>query len=259
MCPVDHSLTDILLLVVAGLAAGVVNAIAGGGSLLTFPALIATGLPAVAANVTNSLSVSPGYCASVFGSRADLKGQERRALSLVPVAITGGIVGCVLLLETPASIFEVIAPFLVLSATAVLAFQTRLRALVGHPAQLSPKRRRATMIVLTGLGAVYGGYFGAALGVVLVAVLALVLDERLQRVNALKNVLSATVGLVTVVIYAIFGPVSWLGVAVTAPATVAGGYLGARLASRLSAIALRRTIVLFGTTIGCILLYRALR
>jgi uncharacterized membrane protein YfcA len=256
---VDHSLPNIVLLIVAGLAAGVVNAIAGGGSLLTFPALIATGLPAVSANVTNSLAVSPGYCASVYGSRADLKGQERRALSLIPVAIVGSVVGCVLLLETPASAFEVIAPFLVLSATAVLAFQTRLRALVGHPAQLSPKRQRATMIVLTGLGAAYGGYFGAALGVILVAVLALVLDERLQRVNALKNVLSATVGLVTVVIYAIFGPVSWLGVLITAPASMAGGYLGARVARRLSATVLRWTIVVFGTTIGCILLYRALR
>lgn len=255
----DPSLPNIALLLAAGLAAGVVNAIAGGGSLLTFPALIATGLPAIAANVTNSLSVSPGYCASVYGSRADLEGQERRALSLIPVAIVGGVIGCVLLLVTPASAFEVIAPFLVLSATAVLAFQTRLRALVGHPAQLSPKRQRATMIVLTGLGAAYGGYFGAALGVILVAVLALVLDERLQRVNALKNVISATVGLVTVVIFAIFGPVSWLGVLITAPASMAGGYLGARLARRLSATALRWTIVVFGTTIGCFLLYRALR
>jgi uncharacterized membrane protein YfcA len=255
---VDASVGHIALLLVAGLAAGIVNAIAGGGSLLTFPALIAVGLPAVSANVTNSISVSPGYVASVYGSRADLEGQERRALGLVPVAIVGGVVGCVLLLQTPASAFEVIAPFLVLGATAVLAFQTRLRALVGHPAQLSPRRRQATMFTLTALGAAYGGYFGAALGVILVAVLALVLDERLQRVNALKNVLSATVGLVTVVVYAIFGPVSWLGVLITAPASMVGGYVGARVARRLSAKALRRTIVVFGTTIGCILLYRAL-
>ncbi|WP_073260623.1 TSUP family transporter [Cryptosporangium aurantiacum] len=252
------SLTDITLLIVAGLAAGVVNAFAGGGSLLTFPALIATGLPPVSANVTNSLSVTPGYWSSVYGSRAELTGQRRRALSLAPIGLVGGIAGCILLLVTPAGVFEYIVPFLVLSATAVLGFQTKLRDLVGHPAQLPRARKNATLVILTFLGSAYGGYFGAALGVVLVAVLALVLDETLQRVNALKNVLSAVVGLVTVVVYAIFGPVSWLGVAVTAPATVAGGYLGARLARRLSANALRWTIVIFGTVIGLVLLYRAI-
>lgn len=251
------SLLDVALLVVAGLAAGIVNGIAGGGSLLTFPALIAVGLPPVSANVTNSLSVAPGYLSSVYGSRKELRGQGRRAAKLIPVAVVGGIVGCVLLLVTPADVFEYIVPFLVLSATAALAFQAKLKDFVGHPADLAPTRRNTTMFVLTFLGSAYGGYFGAALGVVLVAVLALVLDETLQRVNALKNVLSATVGVVTVVVYAFFGPVSWLGVAVTAPATVAGGYLGAKLARRLSARALRWTIVVFGTAIGLVLLYRA--
>jgi len=256
--PMHLSLTDITLLVLAGLAAGAVNAIAGGGSLLSFPALIAVGLPPVAANVTNALSVTPGYLSSVYGSRRDLAGQRRRALGLAPLALVGGVAGCALLLVTPAGVFEYVVPFLVLSATAVLGFQTKLRGLVGHPAQLGKVRRRTTMVLLTFLGAAYGGYFGAALGVVLVAVLALVLDETLQRVNALKNVLSATVGVVTVVVYALFGPVSWLGVAVTAPATVAGGYLGARLARRLSARTLRWTIVIFGTAIGLVLLYQAI-
>jgi uncharacterized membrane protein YfcA len=254
----DYSLTDVVLLVAAGLGAGIVNAIAGGGSLLTFPALIAAGLPAVDANVTNSLSVSPGYLASVYGSRAELKGQGRRALWLVPIAVVGGVIGCVLLLVTPSSAFEIMAPFLVLVATALLGLQPRIKKLVGHPAHLDPRKRKATMGVLAAVGAAYGGYFGAALGVVLVAVLALVLDEKLQRINALKNVLSATVGLVTIVVYAIFGPVSWLGVLITAPASMAGGYLGSRLARRLSATALRRTVVTFGTAIGCYLLVKAL-
>jgi uncharacterized membrane protein YfcA len=252
------SLTDIALLVIAGLAAGIVNGIAGGGSLLTFPALLAAGLPPVSANVTNSLSVTPGYFSSVYGSRKDLRGQGRRTKVLIPIALVGGVAGCALLLGTPQELFEYIVPFLVLSATAVLAFQNQLRGLVGHPAQLRKSRRNATMVILTFLGAAYGGYFGAALGVVLVAVLALVLDEALRRVNALKNVLSAAVGTVTVVVYALFGPVNWLGVAVTAPATVAGGYLGARLARRLSAQALRVTIVVFGTVIGLVLLYQAI-
>ncbi|TQS44518.1 sulfite exporter TauE/SafE family protein [Cryptosporangium phraense] len=253
----DHSLSNVALLLVAGLAAGAVNAIAGGGSLLTFPALIATGLPSIAANVTNSVSVTPGYLSSVWGSREDLTNQRKRAMALVPLAILGGVGGCVLLLVTPADVFEFVAPFLVLAATAVLGLQPRLQKIVGHPAALSSKKQTATMATLTLLGAAYGGYFGAALGVVLVAVLALVLDEKLQRINALKNVLSATIGLVTVAVYAIFGPVSWVGVAIVAPATVAGGYLGARLARKLSAKALRATIVTFGTTIGLVLLFQA--
>ncbi|GAA0245001.1 sulfite exporter TauE/SafE family protein [Cryptosporangium japonicum] len=245
------SLPAIGLLVVAGLAAGIVNGIAGGGSLLTFPALLVAGLPPVSANVTNSVSVAPGYLSSVYGSRRELRGQKRRILTLVPIAIVGAGAGCVLLLVTPGDLFEYIVPFLVLSATAVLAFQDALK-------RLTRKGKRVTMVTLTFLGSTYGGYFGAALGVVLVAVLALVLEETLQRVNALKNVLSATVGLVTVAVYALFGPVSWLGVAVTAPATIVGGYLGAKLAKKLSAQALKVTIVVFGTAIGLVLLYQAI-
>ena len=253
----DYSVADVALLLGAGLGAGVVNAIAGGGSLLTFPALIAVGLPPVSANVTNSLSVCPGYLASVYGSRADLEGQRVRIVRLIPVAVVGALIGCVLLLVTPARVFELVVPFLVLSATAVLAFQQRIRRIVGHPRDLSARRRAAVLYTLTGLGAVYGGYFGAALGVVLIAVLALVLDQTLQRVNALKNVLSATVGLVTVVVYALFGPVSWLGVAIVAPAAIVGGYLGAVVARRLSARVLRATIVTFGAVVGVVLLIRA--
>ncbi|EXG80809.1 sulfite exporter TauE/SafE family protein [Cryptosporangium arvum] len=245
------SLPAIGLLVVAGLAAGIVNGIAGGGSLLTFPALLAAGLPPVSANVTNSVSVAPGYLSSVYGSRRELAGQKRRAWTLVPIAVVGAGIGCVLLLITPGDIFEYIVPFLVLGATAVLAFQDQLKG-------LARRGRTTTMVGLTFVGSAYGGYFGAALGVVLVAVLALVIDETLQRVNALKNVLSATVGLVTVAVYALFGPVSWLGVAVTAPATIVGGYLGAKLAKKLSAQALKITVVVFGTVIGLVLLYRAI-
>ena len=249
---------DVLLLIGAGLAAGTVNAVAGGGSLLTYPALLATGLPPVAANVTNSLSVAPGYLASVAGSRPDLRGQERRAASLVPAAVAGALAGAGLLLVTPARAFELIVPFLVLSATAVLAFQPRIQELIGHPARLGARRRTVTMQALTGLGAVYGGYFGGALGVILVAVLALVVDERLQRVSALKNVLSAAVGVTTVAVFAVFGPVEWPSVAVLAPATVTGGFLGARLVRRLPPRVFRWAIVAFGTAVGGVLLVRAL-
>jgi uncharacterized membrane protein YfcA len=248
-------LSDSVLLVAAGLAAGTVNALAGGGSLITFPTLVAVGLDPVAANVTNSIAVSPGYLGSVVGSRADLAGQRQTVRRLLPTAAVGSAAGCALLLATPARAFELVVPFLVLAAAAVLAFQTRLRGLVGHRQDTSQLRLQAMVAV----GAVYGGYFGAALGVMLVAALGLVLAETMARVSALKNIISAVVGLVTVVAFGIFGPVHWVGVAVLAPATVVGGYLGARLARRLPSTALRVVIVAFGAVIGIVLLVRALR
>jgi uncharacterized protein len=251
-------LQPILLLAAAGVAAGVVNAIAGGGSLLTFPTLIAIGLPSVDANVTNSVSVFPGYVSSVVGSRADLAGQGQRLRAIVPTSVVGAVGGCALLLLTPARAFELVVPFLVLGAAATLAFQQRLRGLVGHPRALSPRRRTITLQTVVFVGAVYGGYFGAALGVMYVAALALILDESLNRINALKNVLSAAVGLVTVVVFAIFAPIHWGAAVILAPATVVGGYAGARLARRLPARVLRTIIVAFGTVIGLVLLYRAI-
>ena len=250
-------LSHVLLLVAAGLVAGAVNAIAGGGSLITFPSLIAVGLPSVAANVTNSVAVCPGYVSSVVGSRADLTGQGRRLRAIVPGCLAGSAVGCSLLLLTPARAFEMVVPFLVLGAAATLAFQQRLRGLVGHPRALSPRRQAITLQAVVFGGAIYGGYFGAALGVMYVAALALILDEPLNRINAFKNVLSATVGLVTIVVFAIFGPVHWGAALTVAPATIVGGYAGARLARRLPARVLKTIIVTFGTAIGLVLLYRA--
>ncbi|OKI77693.1 sulfite exporter TauE/SafE family protein [Micromonospora sp. CB01531] len=251
-------LSDAALLLAAGLAAGTVNAVAGGGSLITFPALIATGLPPVPANVTNSVSVFPGYVASVAGSRMDLP-RGPQLWRLLPTTVLGTGVGCLLLLATPARAFELVVPFLVLGATAVLAFQDPLRRLVGHPADLSPRRRTVTVQAMVALGSVYGGYFGAALGVMLVAGLALVLDATLARVTAVKNLLSAVVGLTTLVVFALFGPVNWAAVAVVAPATLVGGYVGARLVRRLPPVVLKTVIVVFGTVIGLDLLWRALR
>jgi uncharacterized membrane protein YfcA len=250
-------ITDAVLLVGAGLVAGAVNAVAGGGSLITFPSLVATGLSPVVANVTNALAVCPGYVASVVGSRHDLTGQRRRALALAPAAVVGALIGAALLLLTPARAFELIVPFLVLAAAGLLAFQPRIQQVVGHPAHISPRRQQLTLQALTLLGAVYGGYFGGALGVILVAVLALVVDEPLRRISAMKNVLSTIVGLTGVLAFALFGPVHWTSVAVLAPATLTGGYVGARVARRLPQSVLRWSIVAFGVGVGIVLLVRA--
>jgi uncharacterized protein len=248
---------EILLLVAAGLAAGMVNAVAGGGSLVTFPTLLAVGLPPVAANVTNSIAVSPGYLGAVLGSRFDLTGQGPRVRHLLPTAAAGSAVGTAALLLAPERVFVVIVPFLVLGAAAVLAFQDRLRRLIGHPAGMSGRRAAVSLHLTVGLAAVYGGYFGAALGVMLVALISLVLDEPLARVSALKNIASLIVGLVTVVVFALFGPVHWLAVAVLAPATIVGGYTGARFARLLPDLVWKVLIVGFGTVIGLILLFEA--
>jgi uncharacterized membrane protein YfcA len=256
------NLSNVALLLIAGLAAGTVNAIAGGGSLITFPALLAIGLPAKIANFTNSVAVCPGYLASVYGSRTDLAELSRRrgrgaVVGLLPTTVAGTVLGCILLRATPAGTFQVIVPFLVLGAAAVLAFQQRLRGVVGHPAHLSARRRTVSLHLMVGLGSVYGGYFGAALGVMLVAGLGLVLDETLARVNALKNIISAVVGLVTVAVFALIGQVDWAAVGIIAPATIAGGYLGARLARTLPTPVLRATIVIFGFVVGGYLLIKA--
>jgi uncharacterized protein len=264
------------LLLVAGFAAGGVNAIAGGGSLITYPTLLAIGLPAKPANFTNSVSVSPGYLASVYGSRTELAElahgapqdgthrseiRRRRAalLGLIPTTIVGALGGAILLRVTPAGAFELIVPFLVIGAALVLAFQQRLRGLVGHPAQMSPRRRAVALHLTVGLCAVYGGYFGAALGVLLVSGLALMIDEALARINALKNAISAVAGWVTVVAFAIFGTVDWAAVGILAPAALVGGYIGARVARRLPSPVLRAVIVTFGLVVGGYLLFRQLR
>ena len=143
--------------------------------------------------------------------------RKRDLRGLIPTALVGTVAGCALLLATPERAFEVVVPFLVLGATVVLACQGRLRNLVGHPRDMTERRRTVGLHIMVGLGAAYGGYFGAALGIMLVAGLGLVLDESLTRVNALKNAISAVVAVGTVVAFGVFGPVDWAAAGVTAP------------------------------------------
>ncbi|MEV6525747.1 sulfite exporter TauE/SafE family protein [Longispora sp. NPDC051575] len=235
---------NVPLLLTAGLAAGAVNAIAGGGSLITFPALIAAGLSPVTANVSNSIAATGGYLASVAGSWKDL--DRKKAARLIPTALAGAAVGCAVLLNTPAAAFEAVVPFLVLAASLALLVPKK-EARETHPAVLH--------LTIFGLST-YAGYFGAAVGVMLLAGLSLTLADKLTRVNALKNVISATTGLATAAIFGIFASVNWGAVALLLPATIIGGYLGARLARRVPAKVLRACVVVFGITIAAWLLFR---
>ncbi|WP_434741133.1 sulfite exporter TauE/SafE family protein [Micromonospora sp. SH-82] len=250
-------LFEVTLLVVGGFAAGAVGAAAGGGGLITFPVLILIGLPPVSAVVTNTVALSPGSFAAVLGNRVDLP-DRREWLPLLPTAVVGTVAGSLLLLAAPARVFELVVPFLVLGATATLALQGPLWRLVGHPRDLGPRRRTATLHAVVGAGGVYCGYFTAALGLVMIAGLALAMDTTMARVNALKNLMGALMGSVTVVVFGLFGPVNWAAAALLAPAALVGGYAGARWARRLPSAVLKTVIVACGTTVGLYLLLREL-
>ena len=241
----DLSVETIVLLATAGFLAGALNAAAGGGSLISFPALIAVGYPPLTANVTNNIAVAPGYVTGATGYRRELRGQGHRILPLTVASAIGSLVGVGLILISSQSAFESIVPFLVLAACVLLAFQPAItRRLEEH----SGDRDRPGSGVLAGqaLAAVYGGYFSAALGVVVLAVLGLAFDDTLQRLNALKALLQLIIGAVSAVGFALVTPVAWTAVAVVAPASVVGGEVGARLARRVSDRALRVGIVTYG-------------
>ena len=248
---------DVAVLLAAGVGAGAVNAAAGGGSLITFPALVAVGLPPKLANVTNSIAVFPGYLASVAGSFRDLGEQGRTLVRLLPTIAVGTAAGCALLLVTPSDAFGRVVPFLVIAAAGVLFFQDQIKAVVGHPAHMSTRRRAVAMHSLVGIGCVYGGYFGAALGVMLVAVLGLLVEASLRRITAMKNVISAVEGSVTVAFFALTTHVDWAAVAVLAPATIFGGYAGARVARRIPPTILRAAIVAYAVFVAAVLFLKA--
>jgi uncharacterized protein len=252
---IGSSPLQLAFLVVAGLIAGAVNAVAGGGSLLVFPALLAVGFPPLAANVTNSVAQWPGYVGVVAGARHELPGQGRRLALTSVVSVFGAALGCVLLLVLPAAVFDAVVPVLVLLASALLGLQPWLKRWIPPPAPGMPDRLGVLLPAIF-FAAVYGGYFGGALGVILIATLSLCAGDELKRLNATKGVLSLVIASVTVVIFALRAPVNWAAVALLAPSTLVGGYLGARLARRLPENVLRAAVVLLGLSVGIYLLVR---
>ena len=248
----DASPGSLAFLLVAGLVAGAVNAAAGGGSLLVFPSLLAVGLPPLAANVTNSIAQWPGYIGIVAGAGRDLHGQGRRILLTSAVSVVGSAVGCTLLLVLPSAVFDTVVPVLVLLASGLFAVQPLIRGWTA-PTPGMPDRL-GTLLPTVFLAAVYGGYFGGALGVILIATLSLFAHDSLVRLNALKGLLSLVVASVTVVYFAIGAPVYWLAVAVLAPTTLVGGYVGARVARKSPERVLRGAVVLLGMAVGVYLL-----
>jgi hypothetical protein len=253
------------LLAAAALVAGAVNAVAGGGSLLSFPALLAVGYPALTANVTNSVALTPGYFGGTLGYRRELTGQRGRILALGATSTVGAVVGAALLLVSSAALFERIVPWLIFLACGLLAAQPRLARLVGERRAASDGRpgptgrtgldgRTAALFAAQFLAAAYGAYFGAGVGIMMLAILGIFVADTLQRLNALKGLLSLLVAVVAAAAFALFADVRWVAVGVMAAASLLGGQLGVVLARRLNDQVLRWLVIAFGVAVGARLL-----
>ena len=243
---------EALLVLVAGVWAGAINTLVGSGSLVTFPVLLAVGYSPLTANVSNNLGVVPGSISGAVGYRRELRGQRARLLRFAPASAVGGVAGAVLLLALPASAFEAIVPLFVAAGVVLVILQPRInRRLARRRAAAAAHGRHAhggaPALAATGLTGVYGGYFGAAQGVLLLAILGIAIDDDLQRVNALKVVLAGLVNFVAAIVFVLAAPhIAWGAVALIAAGSAVGGQLGARIGRRLPTPALRAVIVIVG-------------
>jgi uncharacterized membrane protein YfcA len=251
--------TDFLLIAAAAVVAGFVNALAGGGTLLTFPVLMAAGLPAVVANVTNTVALCPGYVGGIAAQRQDLRGQSSRLWLLIPAGVAGGLTGGFLLLQSGERLFRLLVPYLILGASALLAIQDPVRRWLQRQASAGRTGRHTHVVIACGgvaLAAIYGGYFGAGLSVIVLAVLGLVLDDTLTRLNALKQAIGLAVNLAAALFFVFSAHIVWPAALVMAVGALAGGTLGGRLAARIRPATLRAIVVGVGTVVGVIYLVR---
>ena len=241
----------------AALAAGAVNALAGGGTLITFPMLTFLGIPAVAANVTNTVALCPGYFGGTLAQWNDLKTQTKRLWLIVPASIVGGVVGGYLLLQTGEKLFKELVPYLILLASGLLAIQDPVRAWLmrrmgaGH----GPRLEKLTWLPVS-LASVYGGYFGAGLSVIVLSALGLTLEDTLTRLNALKQAVAFSVNIAAAIFFIFSGKVIWSMAMVMAVGALIGGTLGGKLAGRIKPSTLRWTVVTIGVIISIIYFVR---
>lgn len=246
-----------LAILAAGTVAGAINTIVGSGSLVTFPVLLAAGYPPLVANVSNTVGLVPGSISGAIGYRRELRGQRSRLLRLGVAAALGGLTGGLLLLAAPGT-FEAVVPLLVIGAALLMAASPRLSARLRARTGMRGVRREPRVLVplAVGLTGVYGGYFGAAQGVILLAFLGLLVADDLQRLNAAKNVLAGIVNGVAAVLFVSVTHVDWAVVGVLAVGSTVGGQLGAAVGRRVPARVLRAVVVVGGLAVGTVLLLR---
>lgn len=242
------SIGEILAIALAGLAAGAVNTVVGSGTLITFPVLLAFGYAPVTANVSNTIGLVPGSLSGAVGYRRELAGQRQRVIRLGAAGMLGGITGAVLLLLLPASAFKAIVPAFIAIALVLVVLQPRInRRLAERKAGRGHEGGILTPLAVYATG-IYGGYFGAAQGILLLGILGVALPQDLHRTNALKNVLAALVNGVAGLYFMLFAHVAWAPAAIIAGASIVGGQLGAHYGRQLSPGTLRALIVIVGAT-----------
>jgi uncharacterized membrane protein YfcA len=235
-----------VIIFVAGLAAGTINTVVGSGSLITFPTLVALGYPPVLANVSNNLGLVPGGLSGAYGYRRELVGQRARLLRLAPASAAGGIAGAILLLLLPGSVFKRVVVVLIALALALVVAQPRLaRRLANRPADGQAETAPVLIACVFGVG-VYGGYFGAAQGIILIALLSIFIADDLQRLNAAKNVLAMVVNGVASIVFVLATHIDWKVAGLIAAGSTIGGQIGAGVGRRLDPRALRGLIVAVG-------------
>jgi len=236
---------EAIAIFVAGIAAGAINTIVGSGTLITFPVLIALGYQPLVANVSNNIGLVPGSIAGAYGYRRELAGQRERVIQLGIFSVAGAVVGATLLLVLPSSAFDAIVPALIAIALVLVVAQPKLNA--SFDRRRREGHRSGGVRALVSACGVYGGYFGAAQGILLMGVLGLAIDETLQRLNGLKNVLAGLNNFTAGVIFVFAATVNWGVAGLIAGGSIIGGVLGARYGRRLSPTALRVLIVIVGT------------
>jgi uncharacterized membrane protein YfcA len=254
--PAALSAPDLALAGLAAVAAGAVNALAGGGTLITFPTLTALGLPAVAANVTNTIALAPGHLGATLAQAPELTGQRPRVRRLVPAALLGGLVGGLLLLWTTERVFRRLVPFLILLASALLAVQEPVRRRLLRRLGTHRASHEALAVLPVFAASIYGGYFGAGLSVIVLAALGLLVDDSLTRLNATKQAIGFAANGAAAALFLFSGQVHWRAAIVMAAAAVAGGALGGRLAGRVRPATLRLVVVAVGLVVGVAYLVR---
>jgi uncharacterized membrane protein YfcA len=240
------SALEALAVFVAGIGAGTINTVVGSGTLLTFPVLLGIGYAPVVANVSNTIGLVPGSVSGALGYRRELAGQRDHAVALGVASTVGGITGAVLLLVLPASAFKAIVPVFILVALVLIVIQPRLARMIEPAAGRPEAGNRPAAIVAVFASGVYGGYFGAAQGILLLAILGILVHDDLHRANALKNVLAGLVNLVAALVFIAVAKVAWAPVVLLAAGSAIGGQLGARFGRGLPPAALRALIIVVG-------------
>lgn len=251
-------ITGFILSFLAAVIAGIINAIAGGGTLVTFPVLTAIGISPVAANVTNTVALSTGLLSGTYAQRKDFNTQKERLWKILPVGIAGGIAGGLILLNTSESSFNILIPYLILLATILLAIQVPVKNWISSRIEKHKHLKHSTagMYILIFLAAIYGGYFGAGLGIILMAVLGLVIDDSLTSLNVLKQAISFSINMAAAVYFMFSGSVNWPVAAVMIIGAIAGGLIGGKLAGKLKPESLRWIVVFIGFTVAMVYFLR---